>query len=599
MSVAMDVEGMALCTGHTPKYYSECGMEHVASGQSSWMQHLCTGAVAITMFTMALVVTPKAISVASSNLYSLGGVTQAPSLRVAPQLTGTQTALQAQMYESSYSHVGTEAVQAPDRLHSVVMPLATTADSTQLPEGLAPAAIAGGLLIALAAAAWTAFRSRPAGKKAPWELERRYEGEVPADPPSDYKYNWGSWFGLPLQPYGRKVTLETEVVKDTVWTHEQIQGTVNVVVPVRQTVIKLKGGGLWVHNPVAPTRELINMMRDLEEMHGPVQHIVLGTLGIEHKYTAGPFSRKFPRAQVWAMPGQYSFPLDLPNAFLGFTVGVQELPFDPAEVPWGDEIDYKILGPISFQSIGGFGETAFFHKKTRTLLVTDSIVKVDDEPPAIVTEDPRALLYHARDTIEEEVLNTPENRRRGWRRIAQFGLNFLPSSIDVVPAGKAITDVGKRPKSMDKLGGVAFGLTPWEWARDDRPSFKALQGGLLVAPILRELIFNRYPDQVLDWADDVAQWPFTRIIPCHLSNDIKAGPKDFRRAFEFLEAGGTTTPSTSLPLPVPIPSLDSARAGPLPEDGKLLVDFNKALIATGVLPPPKTATRRAKVGAGK
>jgi hypothetical protein len=63
---------------------------------------------------------------------------------------------------------------------------------------------------------------------------------------------------------------------------------VNVNVPVRATVIKLRDGGLWVHNPVAPTNEHIQMIRDLENVHGPVEHIVLGTVGLEHKVCIGP-----------------------------------------------------------------------------------------------------------------------------------------------------------------------------------------------------------------------------------------------------------------------------------------------------------------------
>ena len=50
-------------------------------------------------------------------------------------------------------------------------------------------------------------------------------------------------------------------------THDQIQGVVNVNVPVRQTVVKCGRGResyLWVHNPVAPTGECIKMMRVLE-----------------------------------------------------------------------------------------------------------------------------------------------------------------------------------------------------------------------------------------------------------------------------------------------------------------------------------------------
>lgn len=60
------------------------------------------------------------------------------------------------------------------------------------------------------------------------------------------------------------------------------------------------------------------------------------------------------------------------------------------------------------------------------------------------------------------------------------------------------------------------GVYPWDWVRDDVASFKALTGGLLVAPILQKLILNRNPIEVLDFADKVAQWPIERIIPAHL-----------------------------------------------------------------------------------
>ena len=61
---------------------------------------------------------------------------------------------------------------------------------------------------------------------------------------------------------------------------------VNVNVPVRQTVVKLSekaGGGLLVYNPCAPTPQLMKMMKNLEEKYGPVRHIILGTVALEHK----------------------------------------------------------------------------------------------------------------------------------------------------------------------------------------------------------------------------------------------------------------------------------------------------------------------------
>ena len=40
----------------------------------------------------------------------------------------------------------------------------------------------------------------------------------------------------------------------------------------------------------------------------PVQHIVLGTVALEHKATFPAFASFFPNATVWLQPDQWSFP---------------------------------------------------------------------------------------------------------------------------------------------------------------------------------------------------------------------------------------------------------------------------------------------------
>ena len=54
-----------------------------------------------------------------------------------------------------------------------------------------------------------------------------------------------------------------QAVKDTIWTFEQTQALENfcVYTPVRMTVIRLKTGGLWVHAPIAPTQECVQMVK--------------------------------------------------------------------------------------------------------------------------------------------------------------------------------------------------------------------------------------------------------------------------------------------------------------------------------------------------
>ena len=360
----------------------------------------------------------------------------------------------------------------------------------------------------------------------------------PTRPGESWTLNRLAFSLLPLAGADRRKTIQQELVRGKVWTHDQIQGIVNVNVPVRQVVVKLRHGGLWVHNPVAPSGECIDMMRRLESQHGPVKHIVLGTLGLEHKALAGPFAKNFPKATVWVQPGQWSFPFPIVLQLIGFPLGskLRTLPPpDSADRPeWFDEIEYEILGPLQFKAVGAFGETAFYHRSTSTLLVTDSIVQVDETPPPIIAEDPRALLYHARDNIGEVVEDSPSNRARGWRRICLFGLIFFPSDIDV-RISQLLSDSRRLPESMRNLGdgNVPFGLYPWEWAGDGQKSFDALRGGVFCAPILQSLILNRFPEQTLTWAKKVSRWRFSRIVPSHLSNDVRATPEQFLAAFDF------------------------------------------------------------------
>mmetsp|Transcript_31025 Transcript_31025/g.39991 ORF Transcript_31025/g.39991 Transcript_31025/m.39991 type:complete len:481 (+) Transcript_31025:73-1515(+) len=351
------------------------------------------------------------------------------------------------------------------------------------------------------------------------------------------KKDWPFWFILPIAPYQKRDTLVEEVVKGKIWTFDQVQGILYVIVPIRMTVVKMESGGLFVYAPVAPTEEVIRELRKLEAEHGPVKHIVLPTLGLEHKVFAGPFSQKFPKAEVWYTPGQYSFPFKLPLSWLGFGFNqkVKELPRDgQSTTPFFPEFDYRLIGPLlSKNKIGGYGEAVFFHKNTKTLLVTDVVVQVSTEIPKIIEKDPRALLFHARDNALERVEDTPAVRAKGWRHLQQFALFFQPSSLETVELGPALEEAKKSP--MKELGWG--GLYPFVWNKDDSASFKALQakGGLLVAPILQTLLLNRQVDKVVAWKDEVAKFPFERIIPCHLKNNIKATPNDWLEAFSFLE----------------------------------------------------------------
>ncbi|MEO1388169.1 MAG: DUF4336 domain-containing protein [Cyanobacteria bacterium J06634_6] len=347
--------------------------------------------------------------------------------------------------------------------------------------------------------------------------------------------DWPLWPIVPIYPYGRRRTLRREIIPGKLWTFEQVQGIFYVVVPIRMTVLKLAAGGLFVFSPVAPTRECVRLVRELEAIHGPVKYVVLPTVtGVEHKYFAGPFAQKFKSAQVYVAPNQWSFPIDLPMSWLGFPAKrTHILPAESSQTPFYDEFDYAIVGPIDL-SIKPYTEVAFLHRETRSLLAVDTILSIPTDPPEVVAQDPFPLMFHARDSATDPLLDTPETRRKGWARIALFTFYFQPERLEVPKIGTVFQNARQ---ASDRTKKNYFGLYPFQWQAGWYDSFEQLrqEGRLIVAPILQTLIFNRGPDAVLHWADTIAGWDFEQVLPCHFSAPVNATPAEFRRAFDFLE----------------------------------------------------------------
>jgi Domain of unknown function (DUF4336) len=354
------------------------------------------------------------------------------------------------------------------------------------------------------------------------------------DSPYSSDWAWPLWPLVPLYPYGQRRTLRQEVVKDTIWTFDQIQGVLYVVTPIRMTVVKLEEGGLFVYAPIAPTAECLRLMRELEAQHGSVKYIILPTVsGLEHKVFAGPFARRFANAEVFVAPHQWSFPLNLPLSWLGLPFGrTRCLPVDSSQAPFAEEFDYALLGPINL-GLGRFEEAAFFHQRSRTLLVTDTIVSVPATPPKAVQLDPYPLLFHARDSSFDAFEDTAATRQKGWQRIVLFTFYFAPSALEVASLKQMFQEARHAPERSRK---AYFGLFPFQWNATWKQAFDAVQrnGAPFVAPILQTLILNRAPQETLDWAYQVAAWNFQRIIPCHF-DPTEATPQQFLSAFDFLQ----------------------------------------------------------------
>jgi len=324
---------------------------------------------------------------------------------------------------------------------------------------------------------------------------------------------------FPLVPAFSRETYRYEIDPGQMWCFEQKQGIglgLNVSVNVRMTVIKLRSGGLFVHAPIAPTAECLSLLAELD---APVEYIVLPTTLFEHKIFCGPFSRRFPDAQVFIAPEQWSWPICLPSAFFGI-FNSQNLA--ESGMPFEDEIELKMLRPpaLGVARYVKFVEAAFFHKESRTLLVTDCVVNVSDKVPDCIPE--RDLLESGDDnnftisalkllnlfgirdkaklrTRGSEQMTKDEVLALGWQRNTLQALYFGPNNL----------------------------LDPEEaWA--------SITNRLIVAPVVATLVYENISDDVVAWARRVSKWRFRRIIPCHLDGPIEATPREFLAAFEFL-----------------------------------------------------------------
>lgn len=332
----------------------------------------------------------------------------------------------------------------------------------------------------------------------------------------DRKYFNFTGYPFPLGPITERQTIRREVVKGSIWLFEQPQslGFSNVTTNVRMTVIKLASGGLWVHAPVAPTAECIRLVKDLG---APVEHIVLPTFAYEHKIFVGPFSRKFPRAKVWIAPRQWSWPINLPPQFFGiFPTGGTLLDGD-IDTPWADEIEQKVL--VTSVGIGPYIEAAFFHKRSRSLIVTDAVVSVPLKPPEVVRDE---------DVLSAAASNFFIRVLAGERaKDPVGGVPLAPTELT-----PAVRDLGWRRMALQILYIVPGDL------RDPTRGFLAVANRLIVGPILKTLVFSTEPAVSRAWVDSICNdWDFTSVIPAHFSAPVRGTPADLRGAFGFLYGG--------------------------------------------------------------
>lgn len=330
-----------------------------------------------------------------------------------------------------------------------------------------------------------------------------------------HEQNWPWWPLLPLYPYGQKKTLFKEIIPGQIWSFEQLQGIYYVAIPIRMTVVKVNEG-LMIYNSLPPTPELLNDLLQLEEKYGQVISIILPTAsGLEHKISFPALARAFPKALLWICPGQWSFPFDLPLSWLGIPSTRTKLLFADG-FPHTDCCDWFSLGPLDI-GLGRFQEVSCYHKKSQSLLVTDSLIGIEASPPGVFDSDPTALLFHSREKGDDPLVDSPEARRKGWKRIVLFASFLRPEKLSIPSIAEVLKNSFKPGLRNRKSH---FGLYPFDWDKDWEASANKLVGinrpAIQIAPVLERLVFPRAKKSFIDWLEKVSsingmKW----LISCH------------------------------------------------------------------------------------
>jgi len=144
-----------------------------------------------------------------------------------------------------------------------------------------------------------------------------------------------------------------EKITDNLWVARSPQKFMGIPIGTRMTVVKLGEGKLFLHSPIPLSPEI------REELSREGEPCAIVSPNRYHHLHVGPYFSAYPGARVYAAPGLQKKRKDL--AFHGV---LGENP----EKEWEGVIEQTFL-----QGIPMLNEVVFFHKDSRTLLVTDLV----------------------------------------------------------------------------------------------------------------------------------------------------------------------------------------------------------------------------------
>ncbi len=195
-----------------------------------------------------------------------------------------------------------------------------------------------------------------------------------------------------------------ELAAGRLWVSEMRAAKAGFEFGARMTVVRLPGGGLWVHSPVALTPDL---KRELNAL-GPVRALV--SPARYHCAHLAEFASAYPEALCYAPP---HFRRALPGVTFARTLD------DVAPPPeWSG-----VLEQLPFQGSRLYDEVEFYHPETRTLIVTDLCFHIPADAGLVTRTAARMLGILGRLSVSHSFPLTIGDReavRASLRRIAAW-----------------------------------------------------------------------------------------------------------------------------------------------------------------------------------
>lgn len=152
-------------------------------------------------------------------------------------------------------------------------------------------------------------------------------------------------------------TMQLEPIGPNIWV---ANGTpikfMGLLLGTRSTIVRLNDGSVWMHSPVSYNSDLAAEVESL----GPIRYLVAPN--IYHHFFLKEWQDHYPDAELI---GPRDLPAKRPD--LIFYALFEDLKNDP----WSGEI-YRVV----FTGSRAFDEHVFFHRASRTAILTDLIVNV-------------------------------------------------------------------------------------------------------------------------------------------------------------------------------------------------------------------------------